>query len=95
MTRKEKCLLAIEKGITYNPVNGNIIGVNGGTLTAKDKQGYIHIGIWKDGKTLHLLGHQFSWYYIYKECVPMIDHINQGKSDNRKVNLRKATRRLN
>jgi len=95
MTRLEKCELAISKGIYYNENNGDIIGVKGKVLTAKDNNGYICFGIWKDKKTYKLYGHQFAWFCIYGKCIPMIDHKNQIKTDNRKDNLRKATRQLN
>ncbi len=95
MTREDKCKLAISKGITYDESTGFIRGVKGGVLNAKDSQGYICFGIWKDGGTVHLYGHQFAWYYMYNECVEMIDHINMCKTDNSKSNLRKATRQLN
>ena len=92
MTRKEKCLLAISKGITYNPLTGDIIGVKGNPLKAKDNQGYICFGIWKNNKTYKLYGHQFAWYILHNECVNMLDHKNQIKDDNRAVNLRKSNR---
>lgn len=95
MTRLEKCKLAIKKGITYNEENGNIFGVKGNVLKAKDKQGYICFGLWENNKTYKLYGHQFAWYCMYKENIEMIDHINQIKTDNRKINLRKSTRQLN
>ena len=95
MTRLEKCELAIKKGIKYDELTGNIFGVKGNVLKAKDNQGYICFGIWENNKTHKLYGHQFAWYFMYNEIVDMIDHKNQIKTDNRKINLRKATRQLN
>lgn len=95
MTREEKCVLAIKKGIKYNATTGDIIGVKGNVLKAKDNQGYINFGIWFNKKTYKLYGHQFAWYVMYNECVKMIDHKNQIKTDNRECNLRKANRKLN
>jgi len=95
MTRLEKIQLAISKGITYNEKSGDVIGVKGNVLRAKDNQGYIYFGIWKDNKTYRLYAHQFAWFIMYNECIDMIDHENRIKTDNRKLNLRKATRCLN
>jgi hypothetical protein len=95
MKRIDKCALAIEKGIKYNPESGNVIGVKGEVLTSKDNQGYICFGIWKNNKTYKLYAHQFAWFVLYNECVDIIDHINQDKTDNSKGNLRSATRQLN
>jgi hypothetical protein len=95
MTRLEKCKLAIEKGITYKEETGEIFGVKGNVLKCKDKQGYICFGIWHENKTYKLYGHQFAWFVMYNELVEMIDHINQVKTDNSKLNLRIATRELN
>lgn len=64
-------------------------------MTAKDNQGYVCFGMWHNNKPLNLYGHQYAWYVMYGECIPMIDHINRIKTDNRKINLRKADRQLN
>jgi hypothetical protein len=95
MTRLEKCKLAIKKGIIYDEISGNIFGVKGNVLTTKDNQGYICFGIWENNKTYKLYGHQFAWYFMYNEIIDFIDHENQIKTDNRKLNLRKANRQLN
>lgn len=95
MERLEKCELAIEKGITYNEKTGDITGVKGNVLKSKDSQGYICFGIWHKKYTYKLYGHQFAWFVMYNECVDMIDHKNQIKTDNSKNNLRNGTRQLN
>ncbi len=95
MTRLEKCNLAIKKGISYNEITGEIVGVKGNVLKATDNQGYICFGIWHENYTYKLYGHQFAWFIMYNECIDMIDHENQIKTDNRKSNLRKGTRQLN
>jgi len=95
MDRVDKCILALNKGITYCEETGNVYGVNGNVLKRKDNQGYICFGIWYEGKTYLLYAHQFAWYCIYGECIEMIDHKNQIKTDNRKSNLRSATRQIN
>ena len=48
MTRLEKCELAINKGIKYDELTGNIFGVKGNVLKTKDNQGYICFGIWEN-----------------------------------------------
>lgn len=56
-----------------------------GTVT---RIGYRQIMI--NGK--HYLAHRLAWLYVYGEMSDLsIDHINGIKSDNRIVNLRKAT----
>ena len=40
-------------------------------------------------------GHQLAWYYIYNECVEMLDHINGIRTDNRICNLRSINKQQN
>ena len=95
MTREEKCLLAIERGVTYDPETGIIYGSKGEKITSKHKDGYIVKGLKIDYKRYALLGHHFAWYWVHKECVEFIDHINGIRDDNRICNLRKVTRQGN
>jgi len=94
MTREEKCELAIEKGYTYNPETGKVIGPYGKEITRKTL-GYIDISLNFNGKYYHLRGHQFAWYIINKECVEFLDHINGIRDDNRICNLRSVTKQQN
>jgi hypothetical protein len=95
MTRLEKCKLAIEKGIIYNPETGKIFGLSGNEIGTKHKSGYIKISLWLENKCCILCAHQFAWYWINKECVDYIDHINGIKDDNRICNLRSVTHQQN
>jgi hypothetical protein len=94
LTREEKCKLAIEKGIRYEPETGNVLGIKGGIITTK-KTGYVVIEIVYNGKMYPLFAHQFAWYVTNKEVVDCIDHINGDRCDNRIDNLRSVTRQQN
>lgn len=41
------------------------------------------------------LAHRLAWFYIYGEWPAEIDHINGDRKDNRLVNLRAASRKVN
>ena len=94
MTREEKIKLAIEKGYTYDEVTGKIFNRFGKEIKGTTKD-YIVFNIYKNNKTFKVIGHQFAWYYINKECVTCIDHINGIKDDNRICNLRSITQQKN
>ena len=87
--------MAIEKGFTYNPETGQVFGIYGKEITAKTKDGYIKFIFYNGNKPYTLYGHQFAWYYINKECVNYLDHINNSKIDNRICNLRSVTNQEN
>ena len=95
MTRLEKCKLAFEKGFTYNPTTGIVTTPTGVEVNRKTVNGYIHLSVYKDGKRYSFLAHQYAWYFIFKETVPCIDHINRVKTDNRISNLRSVTKSEN
>jgi hypothetical protein len=91
MTREEKCKLAIEMGYTYNPETGKIYSRFGREITGKFNTGYIKI----NNNKFELVGHQFAWYWVNKEIVEQIDHINGIRDDNRICNLRSVTHQKN
>jgi hypothetical protein len=95
MTRKEKCELAIEKGFIYNPETGKVTSKFGRELKGKNNEGYIQIQIMINYKTYKISVHQFAWYWVNKECVEQIDHINGIRDDNRICNLRSVTHQQN
>src|SRR6478609_1497147 len=95
LEREKKCLAAISQVYTYNPVSGKIFDNKGKEMTSKSSYGYTMISVKVEGKYLKLRGHQFAWYYIYKECVELLDHKNEIKDDNRIDNLRKSSKQEN
>jgi hypothetical protein len=94
MTREERCKLAIEKGYTYNTETGIVTGPSGKEITAKIT-GYINIQLRFNSKYFHLKAHQFAWYWVNKECVKCLDHINGVRDDNHICNLRSVTHQEN
>ncbi len=94
MTREERCELAIERGYTYNLETGLIYNKHCKVLKHKNI-GYIRLGLTVNKKTYNIGGHQFAWYWVYKECVEQIDHINGIRDDNRILNLRSVTNQQN
>lgn len=95
MTREQKCKLALEKGFSYNPINGIIYNKNKIEYKNKHNRGYISIALYHNKKEYRLLGHQFAWYVINNETVDCIDHINGITDDNRINNLRSVTQQEN
>jgi len=95
MTREERCKLAIKRGYTYDPETGLIYNKYGKTNIPNKSTGYIIIGIRNNKKKCNLTGHRFAWYWVYKECVEEIDHINGIRHDNRICNLRSVTHQQN
>jgi phage tail tube protein FII len=94
MTREERCKLAIERGFTYNSETGKIL-YNGKNDYIYSHNGYLKLYVYKDRKKYELIAHQFAWYWVNKECVQEIDHINGIRDDNRICNLRSVTRQQN
>ena len=91
MTRLEKLEMAIEMGYTYNPENGKIYSRFGREISNKNNKGYLIIY----NRKFTLRAHQFAFYFMNKEVVEEIDHINGIKDDNRICNLRSVTRQQN
>lgn len=94
MTREERCELAIKKGYIYNHENGFIYSRYNRKII-KINKGYVILSFTENKKQYYLQGHQFAWYWVYKECVEQIDHINRIKNDNRICNLRAVTHQQN
>jgi len=95
MTRLEKCELAIKKGFSYEKETGSITTPTGKTASKVSKNGYIMLTIRNKTGTFYLYGHQFAWYFEFKECVNLIDHKNRIKTDNKILNLRSITKQQN
>ncbi len=94
MTREERCKLAIEQGYTYNHKTGLVYNKNK-EIGFISSTGYKKMKLRFNKKYYELRIHHFAWYYIYKQCVQEIDHINGIRIDNRICNLRSVTRQQN
>jgi hypothetical protein len=94
MTKLEKCQMAIEKGIKYDSNTGQIFGVRGNEMINIDR-GYNRINMVFNNKKYQLKAHQFAWYWVNKEVVDCLDHINSNRADNRICNLRSVTQQEN
>lgn len=96
LIKRESMLLeAIRQGFTCNPQTGEIFGKRGRSLNGK-MLGYNYFSISLDGLPKHhIRAHQFIWYWVHKEVVGVIDHINGFKDDNRICNLRSVTTQQN
>jgi hypothetical protein len=94
MTRLEKIELAIKKGITCNPETGEVFGVKGNVIN-KNHIGYIVIHMTHNKKSYNILAHQFIWYWVNKEIVESIDHIDLNRKNNKINNLRSVTHQQN
>ena len=95
MTREEKCQLAIEQGYCYNQETGIITGLKNKKIGYKHNLGYVKFDIYNNNNKYSLFAHQFAWYWVKKECVDCLDHINGLKDDNRISNLRSVTHKQN
>lgn len=95
MERIDKLKLAVEKGFTYCPETGNVKTPLGKLVTNKTVNGYLRLSIWSGKERFSLLCHQFAWYVMYNEVVPLIDHKDRIKTNNRKNNLRSITKSQN
>lgn len=85
-----------KKYLSYDPETGifrwtkvrpgrGVFGAEAGTL---ERKGYLRIKVAGE----RVLAHRIAWYFIYgKFPSHQVDHINQNKSDNRAINLRRAT----
>jgi len=91
MTRLEKIELAIKKGITCNPETGEVFGVKGKVLKRVSSKGYMTISF----ENMDLYSHQFIWYWVNKEIVEQIDHIDGNPSNNSILNLRAVNNQQN
>jgi len=95
MTLLEKCQCLMTRGFVCNPETGQVFNPHGKELKCKNKDGYVTLNASKNGKQYKFYAHQFIWWWVHKETVNCIDHINRNESDNRIINLRGVTRLQN
>lgn len=96
MNREERIKSLIEKGYTCNPETGEIFGVNENEINNIMKIGYNQLQVYdKNGKRYMIYAHHFIWYWVNKEIVNLIDHIDENRSNNKISNLRKSNHQKN
>ena len=89
----------LRKALSYDPITGLFkwliprprakVGNVAGGMTSN---GYVSIGV----RGTSYQAHRLAWLYVYGRWPPKdLDHKNRIRSDNRIVNLRKATRTQN
>jgi hypothetical protein len=94
MTRLERCELLIKRGYTYDCETGLVYNRFGRVISRK-VNGYTKIAILLNNIQFDLYAHHFAWYWVNKECVLELDHINRIKTDNRICNLRSVSSQQN
>jgi hypothetical protein len=82
--------LDVETGALFWKIRGKGI-VQWQKAGSTNKDGYITIMIDKVNYNVHSV----IWLFLYGEWPAELDHINRVRSDNRPINLRKATRSQN
>lgn len=92
--REDWINIGINKGYSCNPETGEVYGIRGNLLTA-ELEGYKMMRIKNNGENRAVFQHQFIWYYVNREVVDCLDHINGDKKDNRITNLRSVTQQQN
>jgi hypothetical protein len=95
MNREEKILMAIDKGYTCNPETGEVFGMKGAPIGKIDDRKRCIFAFNYNKKNYHLLFHQFVWYWVNKEVVECLDHIDRNPSNNKISNLRSITHQKN
>lgn len=64
-------------------------------LTSLDGEGYMYGGVSINGIRTFFKAHRVIWKLLYNEDPEQIDHDNRIRTDNRKVNLVKASASMN
>lgn len=101
VTRQHDLYHELTAQFDYNPETGKLFRRSKPDAEfGKDKDGYIQVSVtyYQDGVKLRkvMRGHQIAWILMYEDLPEegTIDHINQNRTDNRKENLRAASRKM-
>jgi hypothetical protein len=95
MTELQRCEIAKDRGYTYNPITGEILGMKG-SIVRGTCLGYVVFSVNCNGKKERIYAHRYAWYLHYGELPNnFIDHIDGNRANNILTNLRDVTKQQN
>jgi hypothetical protein len=94
MNKIELIKHAVERGITYDSITGEVFGLSGRKIKRKS-YGYINVCLIVDKKNRNIPAHQFAFYTYHGYLPNYIDHIDRNRENNKIDNLRDVTKEVN
>ncbi len=98
LTDSRKLMDELKEYLDYDPETGKFVWVKnyhmhkvGDSPKPSHSEGYYRVQF----KGVRLFLHKVAFYWIYGYVPETVDHINLDTSDNRRINLRSATKQQN